>query len=206
MTKNMKISAAIFGVVVILYFISQSGQKKYRAQSNNVFSILMEEVYRFDVQKDSLYITLQRKDTTWQITGNDSLLIQTNRINDIENNILSVKRESVVSNNQSKWSSFNVDDSLGTKVTFYSFNDEVIGEAIFGRSKSDWQRSYVRLIGEDNVYMTNENVINRLQTRPTFWGKKPPPPPEPIEEPEQNDSVSVIEDNGDLNGVNVEPE
>ena len=83
MTKNMKISAAIFGVVVILYFISQSGQKKYRAQSNNVFSILMEEVYRFDVQKDSLYITLQRKDTTWQITGNDSLLIQTNRINDI---------------------------------------------------------------------------------------------------------------------------
>jgi len=206
MTKNIKISAAIFGVVVIFYFISQSGQKKYQAKSNDVFSIVMEEVYRFKVEKDSLFIYLQRQDTTWQIMGHDSLLIQTNRINDIENNILSVKRESVVSNNQSKWSSFNVDDSLGTKVTFYSFNDEVIGEAIFGRSKSDWQRSYVRLIGEDNVYMTNENVINRLQTRPTFWGKKPPPPPEPIEEPEQNDSVSVIEDYGDLNGVNVEPE
>ena len=206
MTKNIKISAAIFGVVVIFYFISQSGQKKYQAKSNDVFSIVMEEVYRFKVEKDSLFIYLQRQDTTWQIMGHDSLLIQTNRINDIENNILSVKRESVVSNNQSKWSSFNVDDSLGTKVTFYSFNDEVIGEAIFGRSKSDWQRSYVRLIGEDNVYMTNENVINRLQTRPTFWGEKPPPPPEPIEEPKQNDSVSVIEDNGDLNGVNVEPE
>ena len=172
MTKNMKISAAIFGVVVILYFISQSGQKKYQAQSNNVFSILMEEVYRFDVQKDSLYITLQRKDTTWQITGNDSLLIQTNRINDIENNVLTVKRESVVSKKPSKWQSFDVDDSLGTKITFYGFNDEVLGEAIFGRSKSDWQRSYVRLIGENNVYMTNENVINRLQARPTFWGKK----------------------------------
>ena len=44
MTKNMKISAAIFGVVVILYFISQSGQKKHHTQSNNVFSIVMEEV------------------------------------------------------------------------------------------------------------------------------------------------------------------
>ena len=96
MTKNMKISAAIFGVVVILYFISQSGQKKYQAQSNNVFSILMEEVYRFDVQKDSLYIALQRKDTTWQITGNDSLIIQENRIIDIENNLLNFKREYVV--------------------------------------------------------------------------------------------------------------
>ena len=206
MTKNMKISAAIFGVVVILYFISQSGQKKYRAQSNNVFSILMEEVYRFDVQKDSLYITLQRKDTTWQITGNDSLLIQTNRINDIENNILTVKRESVVSNNPSKWNSFNVDDSLGTKVTFYDFNEEVIGEAIFGRSKSDWQRSYVRLIGEDNVYMTNENVINRLQTRPTFWGKKPPPPPEPAEEQKQEDSSQEVEDNAGFNGEGTDPE
>ena len=197
----MKISAAIFGVVVILYFISQSGQKKYRAQSNNVFSILMEEVYRFDVQKDSLYITLQRKDTTWQITGNDSLLIQTNRINDIENNVLTVKRESVVSKKPSKWQSFDVDDSLGTKITFYGFNDEVLGEAIFGRSKSDWQRSYVRLIGENNVYMTNENVINRLQARPTFWGKKPPPPPEPAEEPSLE-----IQDNTGLNGEGTEPE
>jgi len=197
----MKISAAIFGVVVILYFISQSGQKKYQAQSNNVFSILMEEVYRFDVQKDSLYITLQRKDTTWQITGNDSLLIQTNRINDIENNVLTVKRESVVSKKPSKWQSFDVDDSLGTKITFYGFNDEVLGEAIFGRSKSDWQRSYVRLIGENNVYMTNENVINRLQARPTFWGKKPPPPPEPAEEPSLE-----IQDNTGLNGEGTEPE
>ena len=201
MTKNMKISAAIFGVVVILYFISQSGQKKYRAQSNNVFSILMEEVYRFDVQKDSLYIALQRKDTTWQITGNDSLLIQANRINDVENKILNIKRESVVSKKPSKWKSFNVDDSLGTKITFYGFNDEVLGEAIFGRSKSDWQRSYVRLIGENNVYMTNENVINRLQARPTFWGKKPPPPPEPAEEPSLE-----IQDNTGLNGEGTEPE
>ena len=206
MTKNMKISAAIFGVVVILYFISQSGQKKYRAQSNNVFSILMEEVYRFDVQKDSLYIALQRKDTTWQITGNDSLLIQANRINDVENKILNIKRESVVSKKPSKWKSFNVDDSLGTKITFYGFNDEVLGEAIFGRSKSDWQRSYVRLIGEDNVYMTNENVINSLQIRPTFWGQKPPPLPEPTKEPEQEEFSPGDENNSGLNGEDAEPE
>ena len=207
MTKNMKISAAIFGVVVILYFISQSGQKKHHTQSNNVFSIVMEEVYRFDVQKDSLYIALQRKDTTWQITGNDSLLIQANRINDVENNILTIKRESVVSKNSSKWKSFNVDDSLGTKITFYGFNDEVLGEAIFGRSKSDWQRSYVRLIGENNVYMTNENVINRLQTRPTFWGKNPPPPPqEHAEESEQKDSSPEVKNNARLNGENAKPE
>jgi len=56
MTRNMKILAAILGVIVILYFISQSGQKKYQTQSNSVFSIVMEEVYRFKVEKDSIYI------------------------------------------------------------------------------------------------------------------------------------------------------
>tara|TARA_B100000745_G_scaffold183163_1_gene119989 strand:+ start:83 stop:703 length:621 start_codon:yes stop_codon:yes gene_type:complete len=206
MTRNMKILLAILGVIVILYFISQSGQKKHQAQSNDVFSIVMEEVYRFNVQKDSLYISMQRKDTTWQITGNDSLLIQANRINDVENKILTIKRESVVSKKPSKWKSFNVDDSLGTKITFYGFNDEVLGEAIFGRSKSDWQRSYVRLIGEDYVYMTNENVINSLQMRPTFWGKKPPPLPEPAEEPEQEEFLPEDENNAGLKGEDAEPE
>lgn len=206
MTRNMKILAAILSVIVILYFISQSGQKKYQTQSNSVFSIVMDEVYRFKVEKDSIYIYLQRKDTTWQIMGHDSLIIQNNRINDIENNILTIKRESAVSNNPSKWNSFNVDDSLGTKITFYGFNDEVLGEAIFGRSKSDWQRSYVRLIGVDNVFMTNENAINRLQTRPTFWGKKPPPPQEPTEEPKQEESPPEVENNSGLNGEGAEPE
>ena len=206
MTRNMKILLAILGVIVIVYFISQSGQKKHQAQSNDVFSIVMEEVYRFDVQKDSLYIALQRKDTTWQITGNDSLLIQANRINDVENKILTIKRESVVSKKSSKWKSFNVDDSLGTKITFYGFNDEVLGEAIFGRSKSDWQRSYVRLIGGDNVYMTNDNVINSLQMRPTFWGKKPPPLPEPAEEQDQEEISPEDENNAGLNGEDAEPE
>ena len=206
MTRNMKILAIILGVIVILYFISQSGQKKHQAQSNDVFSIVMEEVYRFNVQKDSLYISMQRKDTTWQITGNDSLLIQANRINDVENKVLTIKRESVVSKKPSKWKSFNVDDSLGTKITFYDFNDEVLGEAIFGRSKSDWQRSYVRLIGEDYVYMTNENVINSLQMRPTFWGKKPPPLPEPAEEPEQEEFLPEDENNAGLKGEDAEPE
>ena len=56
MTRNMKFLAIILGVIVILYFISQSRQKKYQTQSNSVFSIVMEEVYQLKVEKDSLYI------------------------------------------------------------------------------------------------------------------------------------------------------
>ena len=54
--------------------------------------------------------------------------------------------------------------------------------------------------------MTNENAINRLQTRPTFWGKKPPPPPEPAEEQKQEDSSQEVEDNAGFNGEGTDPE
>ena len=176
MTKNIKILSGILICIIVLFLISQSRQKRHITQTTGIFSILMDEVNKFDIQKDTLFISIQRMDTTWQIIGNDSLLIQMNRIDDIENKILTVKRESIVSNNPNKWRTFNVDDSLGLKLTFYGFNDEVIGSAIFGRSSSDWQRSYVRMVDGNEVYMTSENVLNRLQMRPTFWGSKPPPP------------------------------
>jgi len=64
----------------------------------------------------------------------------------------------------------------------------------------------VRLIGGDNVYMTNDNVINSLQMRPTFWGKKPPPLPEPAEEQDQEEISPDDENNAGLNGEDAEPE
>ena len=183
MTKSMKILLGALGLIIVLFFVSQSRQKRHLTQSTNVFSVIMDEVDKFDIQKDSLFISIQRKDTSWQIVGNDSLLIQMNRIVDVENKILSVKRESMVSNNSKKWKKFNVDDSLGLKLTFYGYNNEKLGEAIFGRSSSDWQRCYVRMVNETEVFMTNENILNNLQTRPTFWGSKPPPP-SILEEPD----------------------
>ena len=183
MTKSLKILLGALGLIIVLFFVSQSRQKRHLTQSTNVFSVIMDEVDKFDIQKDSLFISIQRKDTSWQIVGNDSLLIQMNRIDDVENKILSVKRESMVSNNSEKWGKFNVDDSLGLKLTFYGYNNEKLGEAIFGRSSSDWQRCYVRMVNETEVFMTNENILNNLQTRPTFWGSKPPPP-SILEEPD----------------------
>ena len=141
-----------------------------------LFTILFLGLSCGDDGEDDVIVIPEADRNEQQVIDNDSLLIQMNRIDDIENKILTVKRESIVSNNPNKWRTFNVDDSLGLKLTFYGFNNEVIGSAIFGRSSSDWQRSYVRMVDGNEVYMTNENVLNRLQMRPTFWGSKPPPP------------------------------
>ena len=84
MTKSMKILLGVLVLIIVLFFISQSRQKRHLTQSTDIFSITMDKVNSFDILKDTLFISIQRKDTSWQILGNDSLLIQMNRINDIE--------------------------------------------------------------------------------------------------------------------------
>ena len=73
MTKNIKILSGILICIIVLFLISQSRQKRHITQTTGIFSILMDEVNKFDIQKDTLFISIQRMDTTWQIIGNDSL-------------------------------------------------------------------------------------------------------------------------------------
>ena len=157
MTKSMKILLGALGLIIVLFFVSQSRQKRHLTQSTNVFSVIMDEVDKFDIQKDSLFISIQRKDTSWQIVGNDSLLIQMNRIDDVENKILSVKRESMVSNNSGKWGKFNVDDSLGLKLTFYGYNNEKLGEAIYKSQQKDSGKKQTK---DNKDQKSKENVVD----------------------------------------------
>ena len=66
----------------------------------------------------------------------------------------------------------NIDDILGTHLTFYDFNNDVIETFVFGRSSSDFSRCYIRLGDKPEVYLVNQNIMFNLQTRPEYWGEK----------------------------------
>ena len=56
---------------------------------------------------------------------------------------------------------------------------------IFGRSKSDYSRAYVRIWNDPTVYLADENVLYMLSTKVTYWGEKPKedmqnPPEKPL--------------------------
>ena len=67
MTKSMKILLGVLVLIIVLFFISQSRQKRHLTQSTDIFSITMDKVNSFDILKDTLFISIQRKDTSWQI-------------------------------------------------------------------------------------------------------------------------------------------
>ena len=73
------------------------------------------------------------------------------------------------SNNYGKYS---LDDSTGTHLALINSKDETVGYYIFGRSKSDYSRSYVRVGDDPKVYLADQNVLYMLSTRVTYWGEE----------------------------------
>ncbi|MFQ6614793.1 MAG: DUF4340 domain-containing protein, partial [Fidelibacterota bacterium] len=116
---------------------------------------------------------------TWTIRGADSLVVRDNRISDFFDKVLKVKKETLVSRNPEKWTLYSVDDSAGVHVLLYGVNDRLLSHFIMGRSKSDWARNNIRLADEKEVYLTNENVLYRVNPRVNYWGEKPKPPAPP---------------------------
>ena len=74
--------------------------------------------------------------------------------------------------NSEKWIKYNIDDNLGTRLTFIDFNNDTLGIFVFGRSSSDFSRCYIRFNDNPDVHLVNQNIMYNLQTRPEYWGEK----------------------------------
>ena len=153
------------------------------SRSINFRRINKTEIVKILIQKGEDAIQLEKLDTTWHIAGVDTLIIRQNRIDDLFDKVLEVKRTTIRSRKESNWINYSVDDSTGTHLALIDDSDNTIGYFVFGRSMSDWAHNFVRLRSErdrkdvlKNVYETNESIIHHLNTSATYWGEKPPEP------------------------------
>lgn len=64
-----------------------------------------------------------------------------------------------------------MDEIQGTTLSVLDGNGKDAGSAVFGTSKSDFSRNYVRIGDDPNVYQTDISIIYQLQTNPTYWGQ-----------------------------------
>ena len=177
MTKNFKIVLSILVLLIIIFFMSQRGQKQYSAKSSNVFHASAKDIHRFIIQNKSDAIEITRSDTTWEISGSDTLNIKQRSIDNFFNKVLLVMKGTLVSKNTEKWGKYSIDDSTGTHLALLDNDGNTLEYAVFGRSKSDYSRNYVRGKNDADVYLTNESVLHFLNTTPTYWGEVPKPEP-----------------------------
>ena len=177
-------NVAIVAVLLIgLFFVTTSKENAVFTKSDLIFSGDKNEITKIMIQKGEEAIQLNKLDTLWEIAGVDTLNIRQNRIDDLFEKVLEVKRTTVRSKKEANWINYSVDDSTGTHLALIDNNDNTIGYYIFGRSKTDWAHNFVRLKNENeskdvlkSVYETSESIIHHLNTSATYWGEKPPVP------------------------------
>ena len=173
MTKNVQIALIVLVILVGIYFLNKSSQTKFESTSEAIFNDEPDDIFKFLIQKSEEAIELTRVDTLWRISGNDTLEVKSQSMDNLFDKVLKVNRGTIISENPQKYEKYSVDDSSGTHLAVINSKDETVGYYVFGRSKSDYSRSYVRVGGDPKVYLADQNVTYMLQTRPTYWGEKP---------------------------------
>ena len=195
MNKSLQYLLAIFGVLLLLFFINQGQQKKYNISIEAIFNVDENNIYKIllqDSNGDSL--VLLKSDTTWSMPQADTLEIKDRQINQFFDKVINGSYDMVMSKNPKKWEKFGVTDSSGKKITLFDKNNKSIESVIFSNKGQDYAHNFYRNTDRDEVYRTTENLFYMINVKPTYWGSKPKPP-----EPAIKDSPSLPQLNLDTN-------
>ena len=160
-------------VLLGLFFAVRSQQSGYATRTNEVFSVDEDRIFRMAFEKDGQEIALEKKDGQWQIAGHDTLEIKAFRLDAFFDQVLTVSRETMMTQRAENWGTYSVDDDAGTHVRLYDASGQLLVHAVFGQSRSDWARNYVRIGDGPEVYLTDQNVLHLINASPHFWGEKP---------------------------------
>ena len=172
MKNKLYISIGVLTVLIIFYIININQQKNYQSTSNKIFNFDQEQVNSLLIKSEDSSIEIQRVDTSWVIVNNDSLTLKNNVLTTFFDKIFKLESETIMTTNPEKWIKYNIDDNLGTRLTFIDFNNDTLGLFVFGRSSSDFSRCYIRFNNNPDVHLVNQNIMYNLQTRPEYWGEK----------------------------------
>ena len=172
-------------VLIGIYLLNIRYQGKLESQSTAIFINDPEDVFKVLIQQGEEAVELARVDTIWKISGNDTLVTKSRSIENLFDKVSQVNRSTIISENPDKYGKYSLDDSTGTHLAVINSKGEAVGYYIFGRSKSDYSRSYVRVGSDPKVYLADQNVIYMLSTQETYWGEIPKEgvPPPPLENP-----------------------
>ena len=185
MTKNLKIAIIVLVVLTGVYLLNIRSQGKLESTSTAIFTDDPEDVFKILIQAGEEAVELARVDTVWKISGNDTLVTKPRSIENLFDKVLKVNRGTIISENPEKYGNYSVDDSTGTHLAVINSEGKTVGYYVFGRSKSDYSRSYIRIGDDPKVYLVDQNVTYMLSTRETYWGEKPKEevPPQPVDIP-----------------------
>ena len=174
MNKSLQYLIIAFVLLLILFIVNHMQQSRYSASSELIFNIDENKIGRIlmlDTNGDSLILV--KTDTTWSMPQADTLVIKNRQINQFFEKIVNGKYDMIRSKNPNNWSKYGVTDSLGKTVSLFDNNNNLIKSVIFSNKGQDYSHNNYRIIGENEVYRTTENIFYIINISPNYWGSPP---------------------------------
>ena len=174
MNKSLQYLIIAFVLLLFLFFINRMQQGRYNSSSELIFNIDDDKIHRIlflDTNGDSL--TILKTDTTWTMPEADTLTIKDRQISQFFEKVINGKYDMVRSKNPDNWNKYGVTDSLGKTVSLYDINNNLIKSVIFSNAGQDYSHNNYRVIGENEVYRTTENIFYLINITPNYWGSPP---------------------------------
>ena len=186
MDKKLITALSVLAGLLILYFLNQYNQNQYSSNNNILVDVVKEDIQKIIISKNEDAIELALVDSIWNISGNDSLIMKDNFVDNFLDQLYELEKQHLVTSKEENWNKYGVDAPIGTHLALIGVDGNTLGYYVFGRSANEYNRSYVRFNKNSDVYLLSGNITYQLQTRPEFWGEKP-------KEIIPEDSLKVVE-------------
>ena len=172
MDKKLKIGIIFLTIVIGLFLINNSLQKNYSSKLSTFFNIEKDNILKIVISSNQEAIELMKSDSSWVISGNDTLMIKKDVVDNLFIKMIELEKQHLVTSKKENWSQYGITDNIGTHLAFINLEGTTVAYYVFGKSKDEYNRCYVRTEQESEVYLLNSNILYQLQVNPNFWGTK----------------------------------
>ena len=96
MAKNLQIALIVLLVFIGLFLLNKSSLSKHKSSTEAIFSNNPEDIFKFLIQSGEQAIELARVDTIWRISGNDTLEIKPQSMDNLFKKVLKVNKIKII--------------------------------------------------------------------------------------------------------------
>ena len=126
MDKKFITILSILGLLVVAFVINTSMQKSYNSKESILFSIDKDDINKIVIKSNVDAIELMQIDTTWIISGNDTLTIKQNVVDNFLDTMYEIKKKHRVTSKEEKWSNYGINNEEGTHIAMINMAGETI--------------------------------------------------------------------------------
>lgn len=166
--KNIPLKIKLlFGIVIILgliilgiIFFPDSG----KISKPLLPGINTEEISQVElIRPDKILKLTKNEDKSWILTEGENEVVEadSDKINQLLNDIGGIKKDLLVSNNADKQDLFMVGPT-GLEVKLYA-KDQIVADFFAGKPSANWAGQYFRLADSDEIVQYNQNLLMSLE-------------------------------------------